>query len=107
MNAKQMKKTRHAAYEEAERRKLWNIGSESIRKSLYKSWWRRLVARIFRKVRARDEALIAELTGHWYEATIKRWAHRAIAYAHDPDFQALTVARRQAARKRRIERAKK
>jgi hypothetical protein len=92
MNGKQAKRARSAAHAEAERIGLWKKGEASV----FAKWWRRLLARIFPKLRRR----YIDAVGRWYKRTLKDFARQAYAYIHDRDAQAFRRMQLRAARKR-------
>jgi hypothetical protein len=99
VNGKQCREARAKAYEEAGRRKLWKKGEEGV----YAKWWRKLLARIFPKLRKK----YTDAIGRWYKATLKIWAKNIRASLHDRELAKILRVRNQLERKRRIERIKK
>lgn len=95
MSAKQIKRARAYAYEEAERQGLWKKGEKQV----YAKWYRPVLAKLFPKLRKKYMNAI----GRWYKATLKRWSKEAYAWTHDRDAIAFakTRAKIQAREKRK------
>jgi hypothetical protein len=99
MNAKQSRRARAVAHAEAERRGLWKQGEASV----YAKWWRKLLARLFPRIRKR----YADRIGGWYKRTLKTWAHNVAASVHDRELQAILRAQAKIQRKHERERARR
>jgi len=91
------KKARALAMQEARKRNLWKKGKDQV----YAKWYRRLLAKLFPKLRAKWDAWI----GKWYKYNVKRWAKSIRASIHDQELQ--SFLRIQARNKRKEERKKR
>jgi hypothetical protein len=80
MNGKQARRCRAIANAEAVRSGLWKKGDDSVKGK----WYRRLLARLFPSIRRK----YSDWVGRWYKRTLKLWAHRVYASAHDPEYAA-------------------
>jgi hypothetical protein len=97
VNAKQCKRARGIAMQEARKRNLWAKGEDQV----YAKWWCRLLARFFPKLRAKWDAWI----GKWYKYNVKLWAKSIRASVHDQELRSFLLVqarnKRKEARKQR------
>jgi len=95
VNGKQIKRCRSLANSVAVKQEVWKQGEASV----YAKWWRKILARIFPRLRKR----YADWVGRWYKRVKKDFTRQAKAYMHDREAQ---KEARQEARAFRVARAK-
>lgn len=92
MNCKQAKRARGLAMREAKRSNLWGRMTDR----LIGTWWRKLIAKLFPKAKARYLAPM----GWWYKRVVKQTAKQAYRDMHDPDRKAFEASRKRIMRRR-------
>lgn len=90
MSGRQSKVARSAANREAIRRGLWKQGEKDV----YSKWWRKILAKVFPKIRKR----YTDAIGRWYKRILKSFAKQAYAAIHDRDLQELRRVQKKIAR---------